>query len=85
MKGGVKINDPGNPGKMYVCGKGITRFAPFSPEAERLLGIIRHNDSTRIREVIQKLGQVFAERGMPLKLTEADVLEMVAKRHGCPP
>ena len=84
VKGGVKINDPGNPGKMYVCGKGITRFAPFSPEAERLLGIIRHNDSTRIREVIQKLGQVFAERGMPLKLTEADVLEMVAKRHGCP-
>jgi hypothetical protein len=24
VKGGVKINDPGNPGKMYICGKGIT-------------------------------------------------------------
>src|SRR5438552_1806355 len=25
VQAGVKINDPGNPGKMYLCGKGITR------------------------------------------------------------
>ena len=48
VRKGIKINDPGNPGKMYVCGKGITRFASFSAEASRLLGIIRHNDSTRM-------------------------------------
>jgi len=84
VKGGVKINDPGNPGKMYVCGKGITRFAPFSPEAERLLGIIRRNDSQRMREVIGKLAEVLAERGLPIPLTEADVIDMVAKRHQCP-
>jgi hypothetical protein len=23
---GVRVNDPGNPGKTYLCGKGITRF-----------------------------------------------------------
>src|SRR5689334_12335888 len=27
-RAGVKINDPGNPGKMYLCGKGISRFDP---------------------------------------------------------
>ena len=84
VKQGVKINDPGNPGKMYICGKGITRFAPFSAEATRLLGIIRHNDSARMREVISKLAEVFAQRGLPIQLTEADVIDMVAKRHGCP-
>jgi hypothetical protein len=84
VKQGVKINDPGNPGKMYVCGKGITRFAPFSAEATRLLGIIRHNDSKRIREVITRLAETLAQRGLPIQLTEADVIEMVAKRHGCP-
>ena len=84
VKGGVKINDPGNPGKMYVCGKGITRFAPFSAEAERLLGIIRHNDATRIREVIRKLSEVLGHRGLPIPLTEAVVIDMVARRHGCP-
>jgi hypothetical protein len=84
VKRGVKINDPGNPGKMYVCGKGITRFAPFSAEANRLLGIIRHNDSARMREVITKLAEVLAQRGLPIRLTEADVIDMVARRHGCP-
>jgi hypothetical protein len=84
VKAGVKINDPGNPGKMYVCGKGITRFAPFSAEAERLLGIIRHNDSKRMREVIRKLSEVFAHRGLRIPLTEADVIDLIAKRHGCP-
>jgi predicted metal-dependent phosphoesterase TrpH len=84
VKAGVKINDPGNPGKMYVCGKGITRFAPFNPEAQRLLGIIRQNDSTRMREVIVRLGEVLAQRGLPIKPSEADVIDMVAKRHQCP-
>ena len=84
VRGGVKINDPGNPGKMYVCGKGITRLAPFSPEGERLLGLIRRNDSTRLREVIARLGEVLTQRGLPIPLTEADVIGMVARRHGCP-
>jgi predicted metal-dependent phosphoesterase TrpH len=84
VKKGVKINDPGNPGKMYVCGKGITRFAPFSAEANRLLGIIRHNDGTRMREVIDKLSEVLAERGLPIRLNETDLIDMVAKRHHCP-
>ena len=84
VKGGVKINDPGNPGKMYVCGKGITRFAPFNAEAKWLIGIIRHNDATRMREVIRRLAEVFAQRALPIALSEGDVIDMVAKRHGCP-
>ena len=36
VQAGIKINDPGNPGKMYLCGKGITRFDPMSPEAVEL-------------------------------------------------
>jgi hypothetical protein len=84
VKGGVKINDPGNPGKMYICGKGITRFAPFNTAAQKLIGIIRHSDSTRMREVIRKLAEVLAQRGLPISLSESDVIDMVAKRYGCP-
>ncbi|MHB1306998.1 MAG: hypothetical protein ACYDC1_02315 [Limisphaerales bacterium] len=84
VKGGVKINDPGNPGKMYICGKGITRFAPFNDEALRLIELIRKNDGERMREVIRQLAEVLAQRGLSIPMTEADVVEMVAKRHGCP-
>src|SRR5579859_4829126 len=46
VRAGIKINDPGNPGKMYLCGKGITRFDPMSAEAAGLLEVIRDKDST---------------------------------------
>src|SRR5262249_44774593 len=39
-----KINDPGNPGKMYVCGKGITKYEMPSPAAIQVLDSIRRAD-----------------------------------------
>ena len=41
VRDGVKVNDPGNPGKYYLCGKGITRFDPMPEEARALLQVIR--------------------------------------------
>src|SRR3972149_6884136 len=31
-KAGVRVNDPDNPGRTYICGKGITRFDPMTGE-----------------------------------------------------
>ena len=80
----VKINDPGNPGKIYICGKGISRFAPMNAEAQRLIGIIRQNDSQRMAKMIGKLSAVFAERSAKLDLDEDAVINMVVRRHDCP-
>lgn len=84
VRAGVLINDPGNPGKMYICGKGITRFERMTPEAERLIGTIRRNDSARMALMVEKLAGVFAARGVATGLTEAGVIDMVVRRHGCP-
>lgn len=79
---GVKINDPGNPGKLYICGKGITRFANMTPEGSRLLNLIRRNDSTRMDAMTRATEKVFAERGLPTGTTTNDVIEMIVRRHG---
>lgn len=84
IKTGVKLNDPGNPGKIYICGKGITRFAPFNPEAQRLLNIIRKSDSARMAEMVRKLDEVFTARGVPTSLTESAVIDRVVRRYGSP-
>jgi hypothetical protein len=84
VKSGVKINDPGNPGKIYVCGKGITRLAPLCAEAMEILEVIRRNDSSRIREMIARLEQTLASRGTPTGITEDRVIDLVVQRHGCP-
>ena len=80
---GVRINDPGNPGKYYICGKGITRFETLSQKAEELLGSIRKNDQLRMTEMIEKMDLVFSCHGVDLKLDVHAVIARVVKRHGC--
>ena len=86
---GIKVNDPGNPGKIYLCGKGITRFCnhgadQLTPKATELLGKIRRQDATRMADMVQRLEQTFRQRGFDTGLSEADVIQMVERRHQSP-
>lgn len=78
---GILINDPGNPGKMYLCGKGITRFVGMTDGARDLLGLIRRNDRLRMRRMTALLAEIFAAGGVKIDLHEEDILDSVAWRH----
>jgi len=79
----IRVNDPGNPGKYYICGKGISRFERLSRRADELLSVIRSNDALRIRRMEEKLSRVFSERGVEMGLTDASVIDRVVRRYGC--
>lgn len=79
---GIKINDPGNPGKIYFCGKGITRFEELSPEAARLIERIRRNDAARMAQMVERVERVFAERGLKTGVDDSAVVDMIVRRHG---
>ncbi len=81
---GVKINDPGNPGKMYICGKGITKFDPLTVDAAALLQVIRDNDSARMTAITANLAKVFAEVGVETGLDADAIKARVVARHGSP-
>jgi len=80
---GVKINDPGNPGKMYICGKGITHFVEMTSRARELINTIRSNDSRRMKEMTQKLQEVFNNQSLDMGLDESKIIDMVTLRHNC--
>jgi len=82
---GIRINDPGNPGKMYLCGKGICRLADPGSEGRRLLEKIRLNDAQRMRQMIEKMSRYFCERGVPVHLDDQAIIARVVKRHRCRP
>jgi hypothetical protein len=84
VRDGTKINDPGNPGKMYICGKGITRFAPMNEPARQLLDLIRRNDSTRMKAVVDRLREIFDRNGIATGLNESAVIDRVVARHRVP-
>ena len=84
VSAGVKLNDPGNPGKMYLCGKGISRFDPMTPAAADLLGVIRSKDSERMARMTERLAEVFAAAGLETGLDAEAVKAGIVARHGSP-
>lgn len=80
---GIRINDPGNPGKYYICGKGISRFDQFSRRAAELSQTIRENDTLRMREMADKMADVFLYGGIDTGLNDQAIIARVVKRHGC--
>lgn len=83
-RGGVRVNDPGNPGKMYICGKGIWRFAPMPADAARIMAGIRERDARRSTVMIALLNTVFQANGLTLGLDEDAVIGRVVARSGAP-
>lgn len=83
---GVKVNDPGNPGRIYICGKGLTRFsASTMPEAARAaMGGIRARDAERMRRMISLMNAAFERGGVQMDLAEGMIVEMVVARSGAP-
>ncbi len=81
---GVRVNDPANPGRMYICGKGITRFAPMGEPAATTMRRIRRADNSRARRMIVLLAGIFEAGGCMSRLDRAAVVEQIVKRHGVP-
>jgi hypothetical protein len=79
---GIRVNDPGNPGKTYLCGKGITRFDEMSAEAQRLIDVIRRNDSRRMATMIERIRTTLRGRGLDCEVDEHAVVAMIVERHG---
>lgn len=80
---GILVNDPGNPGKIYLCGKGITRFEEMTLQAaQSLLGLIRERDAARIREVVARVSRCFQAAGVPVELDDVAIIDRVVRRHG---
>lgn len=81
---GERLNDPGNPGKIYICGKGITGLQKPSEKAEHWLDTIRSNDKQRMAKMIELVSGVFQSHGLDVTLTFDQIVSDIATRYGCP-
>jgi len=59
---GLLLNDPDNPGRVYLCGKGVTRVPPDSSAETQNLKRMRAALERRNREITAKVGALFEER-----------------------
>lgn len=75
---GVRVNDPANPGRMYLCGKGIAPFIRKSDAASRIASGIRTGNDERATAMVAKLAAHFAACGLDTGLTASGIAEAVA-------
>lgn len=81
---GVRVNDPANPGRMYLCGKGIDPFRERSAVAAATAVAIRTGNDARAAQMIDQLTAHFAKAGMDTGLTAQTISWRVAQRGGVP-
>jgi hypothetical protein len=81
-RAGMRVNDPDNPGRAYLCGKGIARPAAPTPAASRRLAEARALNVARIRLVADLLAGSLAEAGSPAPLSYEAIVADVASRAG---
>jgi mannitol-1-phosphate/altronate dehydrogenase len=81
---GMRINDPANPGRFNLCGKGLTRFDPPVESAARRLAAIRGANDERMRSMTVLLSEWFAGAGLDGAPTHDQIAATVAERCGVP-
>jgi hypothetical protein len=75
---GIRVNDPANPGRMYLCGKGISPFTRKSDAASRIAAAIRSGNDERASAMVDRLADWFAGCGLDTGLTAAAIAQDVA-------
>ncbi len=81
---GQKINDPGNPGKMYLCGKALRKLNNPTARAKEILEQIRQSDDQRMEQMAGLLSHESSRAGLDLHITADSVKDQVAARAGVP-
>jgi len=81
---GIRINDPANPGRMYLTGKGIDPFRTPTPRAVAIAKTIRDGNDSRAEQMVDQVARHFASVGYDTGVDAAAIIEQVAERGEVP-
>lgn len=83
---GIRVNDPNNPGRMYVSGKGFRYPFELPEELEGKLSRVKAADRERIGLMVDKTNRLLESAGAPFsfsipELEKTIAVEAVRERH----
>jgi hypothetical protein len=85
QRAGVLINDPANPGRAYVCGKGIPAPTSPGPAAKARIAAARAMNVRRATEMVERMRDLMTATGLESDVTYVSIAEEVARRAAVPP
>jgi hypothetical protein len=84
QRDGVKINDPANPGRAYICGKGIPAPTDPSAETKAFMDAAKVSNEERTSAMIDLIRDLFAKAGLEVDVTYQSIVDAVALRADVP-
>ncbi len=85
QRDGVKINDPANPGRAYICGKGIPTPTDPGPRAAAFMAAAKASNESRTSEMVDRIRELFSAAGLQVDVTYDSIVGVVAERAQVPP
>lgn len=77
---GIRVNDPGNPGRCYCCGKGLHYPFTLRGDLKEKLGRLVDESQEQVRSMIDKANDWFSVSGINLKLNYEEIRSRYAKK-----
>ncbi|MGE4568706.1 MAG: hypothetical protein AB7C90_05925, partial [Bacteroidales bacterium] len=86
QRSGIRINDPGNPGRIYFSGKGLAYPQRLTEAGGARLASLMEGTQEQVCQMIAKTNSWLVEAGLPFELSYAEVKsryarELVRERH----
>ncbi|MBR5033970.1 MAG: hypothetical protein IKX71_01565 [Bacteroidales bacterium] len=76
---GVRVNDPNNPGRTYISGKGLAFPVKLSGEPAAQLAAVKKESNLQVAAMCEKVAKLFADAGVEFGWDEASIREKLTK------
>ena len=77
---GIRVNDPNNPGRTYLCGKGLNYPSTLQGKSRKMLEDVKAESQRQIVEMLEKLNLWLKETGTDIVLTYNEVRSRFARQ-----
>lgn len=79
QQAGIRVNDPGNPGRTYFCGKGLKHPFSLSGQNRKKLDQVVKESQQQVKEMVTLLSSCLHDANAPFELGYDEIKERFAK------
>jgi len=76
---GVRVNDPNNPGRTYISGKGLAFPVKLAGEPAAQLAAVKKESNLQVAAMCAKVAKLFSDAGVEFGWDEASIREKLTK------
>ena len=76
---GVRVNDPNNPGRTYISGKGLAFPVKLSGEPAAQLAAVKKESNLQVAAMCEKVAKLFSDAGVEFGWTYDSIREQLTK------